>query len=65
MECWSFMNCAPAVRSACPAHPDQGRICWKVTGTKCGGGKVEKASLAEKIGYCRECGFYQEHAQRF
>jgi hypothetical protein len=65
MDCWEFKHCAPVVRDTCPAHPDRGRVCWKVTGTKCDGGVVEKASLAEKIDFCRRCAFYQTHAQKF
>jgi hypothetical protein len=61
-NCWDFENCPSEVREKCPAYPDKGKECWKVTGTKCAHGKYEKASLSEKIIYCRnECAFYKKY----
>jgi len=65
MNCWEFMNCKVETHNACPAHPDKGLDCWKVTGTKCSGGMVEKASLEEKVLYCRKCLFFREFAHKF
>lgn len=65
MNCWIFRKCAPRVRLLCPAHPDNGMRCWKVTGTMCDGGKVKMASLAEKIDYCRNCDFYRNFAEHY
>ena len=59
-NCWEFLNCPSEVRASCPAYPDYGRECWKTTGTRCEGGKLVKATLEEKILYCRnECEFYK------
>ncbi|MBI5189786.1 MAG: hypothetical protein HZA22_03805 [Nitrospirae bacterium] len=65
MDCWDFMKCDPGANGGCPAYPEKGRECWKVTGTKCDGGKQEKASRVEKIVHCSKCGYYLEHAVRF
>ena len=66
MNCWEFKQCGPDVYRSCPAHPDKGLDCWKVTGTKCEGGAFEKATLQEKIHFCRrECDFYKTSAHRF
>jgi methyl-accepting chemotaxis protein len=35
MNCWQFMKCGN--EQQCPAYPDNGRDCWHVTGTLCGG----------------------------
>ncbi len=61
-NCWEFMNCPSEACEACPAYPDHGRECWKITSTRCKGGKFVKATLEEKILYCRnECYFYKTH----
>jgi len=65
MNCWEFMNCKAETHMACPAYPDKGLDCWKVTGTKCSGGMVEKASLEEKVLFCKRCEFYKKHAHKF
>ena len=65
MNCWELTKCAPEVRKDCPAHPDRGDSCWKVTGTMCGGGLVRKATLAEKIVFCRSCAFFRKHVEKF
>ncbi len=65
MNCWDFMKCDDATARACPAYPDKGRDCWKVTGTKCGKGKLEMATAMEKIAHCRTCDYYNSHANKF
>ena len=60
MNCWEFMECQKDIFEDCPAYPNRGLDCWKVTGTKCGQGKHEMPSLQEKIQYCRRCAFYVE-----
>ena len=60
-NCWDVKNCTPEIRIVCPAHIEgRGKECWKVTGTKCDGGKVEKATKQEKIMYCSVCSFYRQ-----
>lgn len=59
-NCWEFNSCDEEICSKCPAYPDMGRECWKVTGTKCANGRYTKASLTEKIIHCRgNCEFYK------
>jgi hypothetical protein len=53
------------VRDTCPSYPKRGLDCWKITGTKCGKGAVEKATANEKIEYCRKCDFYIQYANKF
>ncbi len=65
MNCWEFMKCPEETREACPAYPDKGLDCWKVTGTRCAKGTIQKASALEKVGYCRNCAFYQQFANKF
>ncbi len=65
MNCWEFKKCAPATYQTCPAHPDKGLDCWKITGTKCDQGKLEMATLAEKVSHCRKCDFYIQYAHKF
>lgn len=65
MDCWDYKKCAETVRDECPAYPDHGLNCWKVTGTNCGLGQMKMKSLAEKIEYCRGCDFYIEYANKF
>jgi hypothetical protein len=47
------------------AHPDNGKRCWKVTGTKCDAGRLELATQQDKIIFCRKCEFYKTYADRF
>ena len=61
---WEFMKCSTAIQE-CPAYPERGRECWKVTGTKCNGGKLEMASKSEKIMFCSKCNFYRVYAQKY
>jgi hypothetical protein len=66
MNCWEFKNCKKEVYEACPAYPAKGLDCWKVSGTKCDGGKYEKATLQEKIHFCRSsCEFYKTTAHKY
>jgi hypothetical protein len=61
-SCWEYRGCPEEVRLRCPAYPDMGRECWKVTGTRCDRGRTEKRSAAEKILHCRShCEFYRTH----
>lgn len=36
-QCWEFQGCSD--KEQCPAFPDRGRECWKVSGTLCRGEK--------------------------
>lgn len=65
MECWEHLKCSDSVRGSCPAYPDRGRSCWKVTGTMCDGGRMRKATVAEKVEHCRNCEFYINYAEKF
>lgn len=65
MNCWDFKRCPEDTYTNCPAYPDKGLDCWKVTGTKCDQGKMELATLIEKIERCRTCDFYEKFAHKF
>ena len=65
MDCWEFKNCGSDVRDKCPAYPENGLDCWKVTGTMCGQGRYKMATLKEEIEFCRTCDCYLEHAHKF
>jgi signal transduction histidine kinase len=61
-KCWEFHKCGVEknVGSAvniCPAYPNYGRICWAIAGTFCG--KNVNGAIAQKLGDCRKCKFYQ------
>lgn len=63
INCWEFKKCGreaggPKVgeMGVCPVHPNNGRSCWLVAGTFCGG-KVQ-GSAAQKLGNCAVCDFY-------
>ncbi len=61
-KCWEVMNCPEEVRATCPAYPEHGAECWKVTGTRCGQGEHDMKDVSEKILHCRsECRFYKEY----
>lgn len=64
MNCWEHLKCARNVMENCPAYPDKGLDCWKVTGTKCAGGMYTKATITEKVLFCRECSFYKQYAHK-
>ncbi len=65
MNCWEFMECPEETYNKCPAYPDRGLDCWKVTGTKCEKGKYEMETITEKVEHCRQCHFYKEFAHKF
>jgi len=61
-KCWEFTKCGVeraegAVNFMCPAYPDYGRICWAIAGTFCG--KKVNGAIAQKIGNCKKCEYYQ------
>lgn len=58
MNCWDYKKCEKELRSACPAYPNAGRVCFVVEGTKCDGSL--QGAYAQKINGCRECSFYRE-----
>jgi hypothetical protein len=63
--CWEFNKCGVenaegAANFRCPAYSDYGRICWTVAGTFCG--KKVQGAIAQKLGNCRKCEFYQRVA---
>jgi len=61
-NCWEVNECPDSVRDGCRAYPNSGRQCWKVTGTLCNGGLIEKDTYAEKILYCRNsCKYYRKY----
>ncbi|RJQ54603.1 MAG: sensor histidine kinase [Nitrospiraceae bacterium] len=67
IKCWEFNRCGVekaegAANMRCPAYPDYGRVCWAVAGTFCG--KKVSGAIAQKLGNCKKCGFYQRVAVR-
>ncbi len=61
-KCWEFLKCGVektegAALINCPAYPNYGRICWAVAGTFCG--KRVSGVIAQKLGDCKKCEFYQ------
>ena len=63
-NCWEMKKCGRipggdkvSALGVCPAYPHQGRDCWIVAGTLCGG-KVQ-GSAAKKLLSCTECDFYK------
>jgi hypothetical protein len=64
MNCWEFKKCgreAGGARAAemgvCPAYPNDGNQCARVSGTLCGG-KVQ-GTFAVKLASCMDCEFYK------
>ena len=64
-NCWDVKDCGRtpggknvASLGICPAYPDNGRACWNVAGTFCGG-KVQ-GSAAKKFASCMACNFYKD-----
>ncbi|NJD52105.1 MAG: HAMP domain-containing protein [Candidatus Methanoperedens sp.] len=64
-NCWEFKKCGREVGGknvkelgVCKASPDNGRDCWKVAGTFCGG-KVQ-GTAAQKQVSCMVCEWYKE-----
>jgi K+-sensing histidine kinase KdpD len=67
IKCWEFHKCGVekaegAAGLRCPAYPDYGRICWAIAGTYCG--KQVSGAIAQKLGNCQKCEFYQRAAVR-
>ncbi|HBH60866.1 MAG TPA: sensor histidine kinase [Nitrospiraceae bacterium] len=67
IKCWEFHKCGVekaegAAGLRCPAYPNYGRICWAVAGTYCG--KQVSGAIAQKLGNCQKCEFYQGTAVR-
>jgi signal transduction histidine kinase len=67
IKCWNFHKCGVekaegAAGMRCPAYPDYGRICWAIAGTYCG--KQVSGAIAQKLGNCQKCEFYQKVAVR-
>lgn len=56
LNCWEYGKGCP-VKDKCPAHPNNGRICFSVTGTLCHG-NVQGGYNEKKAG-CRQCDFYK------
>ncbi|MDP3297670.1 MAG: ATP-binding protein [Thermodesulfovibrionia bacterium] len=62
IKCWEFNKCdvekaEGAAEMRCAAYPHYGRICWVVAGTFCG--KRVTGAIAQKLGDCKKCKFYQ------
>ncbi|MEW6600261.1 MAG: ATP-binding protein [Nitrospirota bacterium] len=65
IKCWEFNKCGVekaegSAQMICPAYPSYGRICWAIAGTFCG--KKVNGAIAQKIGNCKKCEFYQRVA---
>ena len=65
IKCWEFTKCGVekaegAAYMRCPAYPNYGRICWAIAGTFCG--KKVSGAIAQKLGNCKKCSFYQHVA---
>ncbi|MBI5664185.1 MAG: sensor histidine kinase [Nitrospirae bacterium] len=66
-KCWEFTKCGVeksegAAHMRCPAYPNYGRVCWAIAGTFCG--KKVSGAIAQKLGNCKKCEFYQRIAVR-
>ncbi len=66
-KCWEYTKCGVenaegAANMRCPAYPDYGRICWAIAGTFCG--KKVSGAIAQKLGNCNKCEFFQRVAER-
>lgn len=63
IPCWEFHQCGVektegAAQFRCAAYPHYGRMCWAVAGTFCS--KKISGAIAQKLGDCKECEFYQK-----
>jgi len=63
MNCWEYMGCPEEIRLKCPAYPANGRDCWKMLSTMCGGGRLKLSSIVEKVAFCRNCEYYIMHVR--
>lgn len=64
MNCWEFKKCGREANGLkarelgiCPAYPDNGKCCARISGTLCGG--EIQGSFALKLANCMKCDFYQ------
>jgi hypothetical protein len=64
VNCWEFTKCGrerggsrAKELGVCPAYPDHGQHCARVTGTMCGG--QVQGCFARKLTNCMKCDFYQ------
>jgi len=64
VNCWEYKNCPEEVFSICPAYPNSGSVCYRITGVKCLEGNAECASVDEQVAYCGRCNFYAQIARR-
>lgn len=58
MRCWEFNKCGKDSTGDCPAYPANGKDCWRVAGTLCGG--QVQGTFAQKLVSCMQCPFYKE-----
>lgn len=61
MNCWEIIKCSEVYRKRCPAYPDKGFDCWKLTGCMCKGGTMQTATIIEKVKICKGCTFYKQY----
>jgi hypothetical protein len=66
MNCWEFQKCGRDGTNSiinglddCPAYPNHGKECARVSGTYCKG--VVKGSFARKLEDCSACDFYNSN----
>jgi methyl-accepting chemotaxis protein len=59
LQCWEAKDCPISRRNQCPAYPDQGRICFSVTGTLCRG-EVQGNYMEKKAECEAKCDFFFE-----
>ena len=64
MQCWEHKKCGRQEGGdkvpefgICPAYPDNGKNCWKIAGTFCGG--EVQGTEAAKRGTCITCEWYK------
>ena len=65
VKCWEFHKCGVentegAAGMRCPAYPNYGRVCWAIAGTFCG--QKVSGAIAQKLGDCKKCKFYERVA---
>lgn len=62
VQCWEFLKCPTDRKEKCPAYPNQGRICFSVSGTLCRG-ELQGNYQAKKPECLAKCDFYKEVGQ--
>ena len=65
IKCWEYNKCGVekaegAAGMRCPAYPNYGRVCWAIAGTFCG--QKVSGAIAQKLGDCKKCTFYEHLA---